>query len=109
MRRGQLYRVPRATPTDPRASRVYVVVSRPEIVEARYSTVICAPIYSAYAGLASQVPVGPEEGLKHECSIHCDGLVSIEKTRLTDYVGSLGREKLTALNKALRIALDLED
>lgn len=108
MRRGQLFRVQRATTTDPKASRVYAIVSRPEIIESRYSTVICAPVYSSYSGLASQVPVGTDEGLKHDSCIQCDGLISIEKARLTDYVGTLGPEKLAALNQALRVALDLE-
>jgi mRNA interferase MazF len=108
VRRGELYRVWRATGNDPRASRVYVIVSRPEIIESRYSTVICAPVYSSYAGLASQVPIGPDEGLKHESCIQCDALVSIEKARLSDYIGPLGREKLAALNQALRVALELD-
>ena len=108
MRRGQLFRIWRATATDPKASRVYVIVSRPEFIESRYSTVICAPVYSSYSGLASQVPVGLGEGLKHDSCIQCDALLSIEKSRLTDYVGALGPEKIAALNRALRIALDLD-
>jgi mRNA interferase MazF len=107
MRRGQLFRVWHAGRGDPKPSRVFVVVSRQELVESRYSTVICAPVYTVYAGLASQVPVGPDEGLKHDSCIHCDGLVSIEKAQLTDYIGTLSAEKLAALDQALRVALDL--
>jgi len=59
--------------------------------------------------LDSQVPVGIEEGLKHESSIHCDELVSLPKTALTDFVGSLSREKLIKLNTALRFALGLTE
>jgi len=51
--------------------------------------------------------VGIEEGLKHESAIHCDELVSLPKAVLTDYVGSLSPSKLTELNSALAIALDL--
>lgn len=110
MRRGELFRVARpAGSADPKASRVYVVVGRREIIDSRYSTVICAPIYSTYAGLASQVPAGPAEGLKHESCIQCDALVSIEKARLTDYVGALGPGKIAALDQALRVALDIEE
>lgn len=107
MRRGQLFRVWRASQTDPKASRVFVIVSRQELIESRYSTVICAPVYSVYSGLASQVPVGPAEGLKHESCIQCDALISIEKSQLTDYIGTLGPDKRDALDRALRIALDL--
>ncbi|MEI6388361.1 MAG: type II toxin-antitoxin system PemK/MazF family toxin [Spirochaetota bacterium] len=48
------------------------------------------------------------EGLKHDSSIHCDELVSIPKSMLTDYLGHLSDEKIDQLNHALRIALDLE-
>jgi mRNA interferase MazF len=63
--------------------------------------VICAPVYSSYHDLRSQVLVGVDEGLKHDSSIHCDELVSLPKRSLTDFVGSLGRAKILELNYAL--------
>jgi len=45
--------------------------------------------------------------LKHPSWIGCDGLVSIPKSRLTDFVGSLSPVKLSRLSHALRIALDI--
>jgi mRNA interferase MazF len=86
---------------------VFVVVSRQVLIDSKFSTVICAPIYSAYHGLSTQVPVGVEHGLKHDSSIHCDELISLPKSVLTDYVGSLPHEKLSELNQALRAALEL--
>jgi mRNA interferase MazF len=89
---------------------VFVVVSRQVLCNtAEYATVICAPIASSRHGLATQVPVGEAEGLKHASAIHCDGLVGLPKTGLTDYVGSLGPQKLAALHVALKVALDLLD
>jgi mRNA interferase MazF len=70
---------------------------------------MCVPVYSVYDGLATQVPVGVDEGLAHESSLHCDEVVSLLKTALTDYVGMLSPAKIEALNRALRIALDLPD
>ncbi len=55
-----------------------------------------------------KVPVGIDEGLKHDSSIHCDELVSLPKSVLTDYVGSLSDEKVADLSKALRVALDAD-
>ena len=107
MRRGDLYRVYKGTSHDPKKFRVFVIVSRQVLIDSRYSTVICAPIYTTYDGLSSQVIVGIEEGLKHESSIHCDELVSIPKSRLSHFVGSLSVEKLHQLDKALKIALEL--
>ena len=107
LRRGDLYRV-RRPGEDPKRSRVFVVVSRPAVVTSRFSTVICAPVHSQRRGLPTEVEVGPAEGLKHASAILCDGLVSLLKSNLTDYVGSLSAPKLEALARALRIALHVE-
>jgi mRNA interferase MazF len=86
---------------------VFVVVSRQALIESRFSTVICAPIYSSHHGLSTQVPVGIEEGLKHDSSIHCDELLSLPKGLLTDFVGHLSPEKAMVLDRALARALSL--
>lgn len=109
MRRGELYRVKHPSSRDPRKFRIFLVVSRRVLIESRFSTVICAPVYSAFEGLTTQVPIGVDEGMKHECSIHCDELVSIPKSMLTDFVGMLPREKMIVLDDALRAALQLHD
>ena len=106
MTRGELYRV-RHPRGDPKRSRVFCIVSRSALIDSSFSTVTCAPIYSARHGLSTQVPVGPEEGLKHESAIHCDELVSLPKSALTDYVGTLSEPRLRELNRALAIALEL--
>lgn len=107
MKRGELYRVSHPSVRDPKKYRVFVIVSRQVLIDSRFSTVICAPIYTAYDGLATQVPMGPDEGFKHESSVHCDELVSLPKTMLTDFIGTLPPMKLEALNQALLIALDI--
>ena len=109
MRRGELYRVFHPSVRDPKKYRVFVIVSRQVLIESRFSTVICAPIFTAYDGLATQVPIGPDEGLKHESSVHCDELVSLPKTVLTNFIGTLPPVKMEALNQALLIALDIHD
>ena len=106
MRRGEIYRV-RRPEGDPKRHRSYVVVSRQPLIDSRYSTVICAPVFSQGDGLLTQVAVGQHEGLKHESWIMCDNLVSIRKHDLTDFVGSLSPEKLLKMDRALALALDL--
>jgi mRNA interferase MazF len=108
MKRGELYRVRHPSSRDPKRARVFVVVSREALLESRFSTVICGPVHSRYDGLATQVPVGPEEGLKHESSAHCDELMSLLKSSLTHFVGTLGAEKRLALDAALAVALGLD-
>jgi mRNA interferase MazF len=93
---------------DPKRSRVFVVVSRPALVASRFSTVICAPVHSQRRGLATEVDVGPDEGLEHESAILCDALISIPKDQLRDFVGSLPAARLADLARALRIALHVE-
>ncbi len=108
MRRGELFRVSHPSAQDPKRSRVFVLVSRQVVIDSKLSTLICAPVYSAHDGLSTQVAVGIDEGLKHECSIHCDELVSLPKARLTQYVGSLSSRKLQLLDEALLAALGLD-
>ena len=109
MKCGELYRVTHPSTRDPKKSRVFVVVSRQVLIDSHFSTVICAPVYSVHDGLSTQVLVGIDEGLKHDSSIHCDELVSIPKSALTNFVGKLSPQKIEALNRALRIALDISD
>jgi len=108
VKRGDLYRVRRPGTSDPRKSRVFVVVSRQTLIDSRFSTLVCAPVYTRREGLATEVPVGIDEGLKHDSSVLCDALVSMPKTTLTDFVGTLSLRSTRGLNEALRIALALE-
>ena len=106
MRRGELYRLYKP-PGDTKQHRVFVIVSRQILIDTRYSTVVCAPVYSEGQGMSTQVRVGVHEGLKHDSWIQCDGLISVPKSELTHYVGSLSATKLTELDHALAMALDL--
>jgi mRNA interferase MazF len=107
MRRGELYRVSKPG-GDPKSSRVFVVVSRQVLLDSRFSTAICAPIFSSGQSLSTQVSVGIEQGLKHESWIMCDNLVSMQKADLTQFVGTLSPAKQAELNQALKRALALE-
>jgi len=105
MRRGEFYRVFRGSKNDPKERRVYLIVSRQPVIDNNFSTLICAPVYSKYDGFTTQVEVGVDEGLKHDSAIFCDDLISIPKSLLTDFVGSLSDIKMEEVNTALRIAL----
>lgn len=107
MKRGELYRVAKPG-RDPKQFRIFVVVSRQVLIDSKFSTVICAPVFSSGQELSTQVGVGPDEGFKHQSWIMCDNLVSLRKNDLTQFVGFLSGVKLSALNRALRMALDVE-
>jgi len=106
VRRGELYRIFKPG-QDPKQYRIFVIVSRQALIDSRFSTVICAPVFSNGEGLSTQVGIGIDEGLKHPSWIMCDNLASIRKSDLTGYVGSLSPGKLEQLNDALKMALDL--
>jgi len=106
MTRGELYRV-RKPGGDPKQYRIFTVVSRQVLIDSKFSTVVCAPVFTNGEGLSTQVAVDLEEGMKHPSWIMCDNLVSMRKTDLTNYVGSLSPAKLLELNRALKMALDL--
>ena len=107
MRRGEIYRVHKPE-GDPKRYRSFVLVSRQTLIDSAYATLICAPVFTNGNALSTQVPIGPDEGLKHHSWIACDNLRSLPKSDLTDFVGSLSRLKLAELDEALRIALALE-
>jgi mRNA interferase MazF len=106
MRKGEFYRV-HQPPGDPKHYRVFVVVSRQALIDARFETVICAPVNTNGSGLSTQVQVGLNEGLKHESWILCDSLTSVRKIALTQYVGALSAERIAEVDRALSMALDL--
>ena len=106
MKRGELYRVfkPRG---DSKQYRTFVVVSRQTLIDSKFPSLVCAPVMTEGQGLATQVSIGIDEGMKHECWIHCDDLRSIQKSVLTQWVGFLSPGKMRKLDYALTVALDL--
>jgi mRNA interferase MazF len=108
MRRGELYRVHQRGGRDPKASRVFLVVSRQVFIEAPYSSVVCVPAYSRATGITTEVAIGPEHGLKTESWLRCDEVTSVGKAQLTDFVGSVPAAKLAEVGAALVQALGIE-
>ncbi len=107
MKRGELYRLTKPSKSDPKKFRVYIIVSRNDLFLTTFPTVVCAPVHSNYIGLLTEVEVGVNEGLKHDSSIRCDELVSIAKSDLTNFIGSLSPKKIRELNQALKVALEI--
>jgi mRNA interferase MazF len=93
---------------DPRRRRPYVVISRAAFLEANYSTVLCAPVYSNFAGLETEIIIDDTSGLKGQSAIRCDEVTSLARSRLTNYIGSLPPDRIAALDRALAIALGID-
>ncbi len=71
------------------------------------NAVTIAPITRTMRGIASEVQVGPDEGLPEPCVINRDTIASVPRTVLNPIpVGMLDLTKRVALDRALRYALD---
>jgi mRNA interferase MazF len=88
----------------PDKRRPVLVLTRQEVIE-HLSTVMVAPITSTIRGAPSEVLVGPEHGLKGPCAINLDHVQTVEQTRLRRFLGSLSRQKMTEVCRALAIAI----
>lgn len=68
----------------------------------------CAPITRSIRGVSSEVLVGADEGLRQECVIVCDNIVTISKRVLdVSRVGFLSPVKTAQLDRAIRDALGI--
>lgn len=72
------------------------------------SAVVIAPITRTIRDIASEIPLGSEQGLPEDCVASCDNLLTIPKGRFeSSLVGALGSDKVIELDRALRFALEI--
>lgn len=70
--------------------------------------VTVAPITTTVRGLSSEVPVGPRNGLDHECAVSIDNVVTVPTASLGRTIGFLHADQERALAKAVGLAFDLD-
>lgn len=87
----------------PDKRRPVVILTRQPVIDLLH-TVMVAPITSTVRGAPSEVLVGAEEGLKKDCAVNLDHVQTVEKHRLSRYVGHLGKEKMARVCQALAVA-----
>ncbi|MBI2150564.1 MAG: type II toxin-antitoxin system PemK/MazF family toxin [Acidobacteria bacterium] len=87
----------------PDKRRPVLILTRPEVIELLH-TVMVAPITSTIHGAPSEVVVGIDEGLKQDCAVNLDHVQTVDKRKLTRFVGTLGPQKMNAVCRALAIA-----
>ncbi len=106
MERGDIYL---AAPLgrDPRKRRPFVVVSRKELIQSSYSSILCVPIYSSANGLETEVLLGPSAGIKHVSFARCDEITSVDRRSLTRFAGRVPVEEMRRIHRALLVALDI--
>lgn len=104
VRRGEIWRYRFKAPDK---LRPVVILSRPDVIGLLH-TVMVAPVTSTIRGAPSEVPVGVPEGLKHASAVNLDHVQTVEKARLTGYVGSLAPERMQAVCRGLAIAFSCD-
>jgi mRNA interferase MazF len=87
----------------PDKRRPVVVLSRPEAIAVLH-TVMVAPVTSTIRGLPSEVVIGAAEGLKHDSAVNLDHIQTVERARLSRYMGRLNSEKMRAVCRAVAAA-----
>jgi mRNA interferase MazF len=70
--------------------------------------VTVAPVTTTIKGLSSEVRVGPQNGLDHDCVISLDNVLTVPVRTLGRTVGYLSVEQEAQLARAVVLAYDLE-
>lgn len=91
----------------PNKERPVLVLSRQEVIGLLH-TVMVAPVTSTIRGAPSEVVVGVKEGLRQQSAVNLDHLQTVERARLTVYVGHLAADKMREVCRALSIAVGCE-
>jgi mRNA interferase MazF len=87
---------------------------RPALVLTRQSKlhlltwVTVAPITSTIRGITSEVPVGPRNGLDHDCVVSCDNVTTVRREAVGETIGLLFDDQEPALARAINDAFELE-
>ncbi len=92
----------------PDKRRPVLILSRQEVIPLLH-TVMVAPITSTRRGAPSEVPVGANEGLKHDSAVNLDHVQTVERARLVSFVGSLDAAQMRRVCRALAVATGCSD
>lgn len=69
--------------------------------------VTVAPITTTVRGLTTEVPVGPRNGLDHECVVSCDNITTVRAEAVGETIGLLFDDQEPDLARAISDAFDL--
>jgi mRNA interferase MazF len=105
VRRGEIWW---AELLPPAGRHPVLLLSRNEAYAIR-QLVTVAPVTTRIRRIASEVSLGPEEGLPRPCVVNLDSITTIAKASLCERLTSLTFEKLKEVEVALHFALGLEE
>ena len=88
----------------PDKQRPVVVLTRDSILD-RLARVTVAPVTSTIRGGASEVALGPEDGLKQACAVNLHNIVTVPRQGLGRRVAQLDEGRLDQICSAIAFAL----
>jgi mRNA interferase MazF len=88
----------------PDKQRPVVVLTRDTILD-RLARVTVAPLTSTMRGVASEVALGTDDGLKQPCAVNLHNIVTVPKGGLGRRVGRLDERRLDQICGAIAFAL----
>ena len=88
-------------------TRPALVLTR-DVVHGATTKVTVAPIATTVKGLSSELRVGPDNGLDHDCAVALDNVLTVPTSLLGRTVGYLTAEQELQLARAVVLAYDLE-
>lgn len=103
MKRGEVWW---ANLPQPAGTRPVLLLSRDEAYSVRQSVTV-APITTRKRNLTAEVSLSLEDGMPKECVVNLDSIATVEKSTLTQRICQLIPEKMQAVHKAIKFALDL--
>lgn len=86
---------------------------RPVLVLTRDSILGClgevtvAPITSTVRDIPSEVFLSKQDGMPRDCAVNCDHIQTVPKAKLGGTIVALPPDKMAAVGRAIRFALDL--
>ena len=104
MRRGEIWwaRLP-----SPIGRRPVLLLSRNRAYTVR-TRVTVAQISSNVRDIRSEVQLTPDDGMPRDCAVNLDEILTVSKLSLESRITTIAAEKMTAVARAVRFALDLE-
>ena len=88
--------------------RPVLILTRQEMIPHLHTATV-APITRTIRGVSSEVLVGPEEGLKETSAINLYHLITVPKSELRRFIGTLTGAKMNEVKEAMLFALGFEE
>jgi mRNA interferase MazF len=85
--------------------RPVVVLTRNPMGE-HLNQVIVVPVTSTVRGISTEVPLGPDDGIRKTSVANLDSVQLVKKVDLLQRVGGVRPAKMSQICRALRIAVD---